>query len=385
MRILSLFLITFFSYQGLRAELIRVRVAKDVQHEYLRFDQARVQICYSASPNSCIHENQIDGAELKTIGENIFYNGKAIDRAFVTATKILNKQGDLLPSSISILKNRRSQLDIIGNLDLERYLQGVLPSEMPASWPLESLKAQAVASRTYVLFQKQSNRHLHFDVESSIMDQVYKTQKASTPWSRKIAKVIKETESMVLSQGGKAIKAYFHSHCGGHTEMAANVWTGAAGFNTVKDPYCAKHTPLKWKLSKSLKDLEWAYKKFSGDTEIGSLINVQKGSKNLSGRVETLFLFFENGQIRKWEGVDFRKAIGFSKIKSTRFQVLSKNQQVEFSGSGYGHGVGLCQHGAKSMAKLGKSYNEILKHYYPNSHLARIDTKDPTAGYALKR
>jgi stage II sporulation protein D len=384
LRIIIFLLISIFFHQGLQAELIRVRVAKDVQHEVLRFDKARVQVCYAQSANSCVHETLIDGAEIKSIGKNIFFNGKAIDRAFVTANKILNKEGDLLPSSISILKNRRSQLDIIGNLDLEKYLQGVLPSEMPASWPFESLKAQAVASRTYVLFQKQSNRHLHFDVESSIMDQVYKTQKASTPWSRKIAKVIKETESMVLSQGGKAIKAYFHSHCGGHTEMAANVWTGAAGFNTVKDPYCAKHTPLKWKISKSLKDLEWAYKKFSGDSEVYNLLSVQNGSKNLSGRVETLFLFFENGQIRKWEGVDFRKSIGFSKIKSTRFQVVSKNKEVEFSGSGYGHGVGLCQHGAKSMAKLGKTYNEILKHYYPNSHLARIDSKDRSSEYAVK-
>ncbi len=117
-------------------------------------------------------------------------------------------------------------------IPLESYLMGVLPSEMPTSWPLESLKAQAVASRSFVLYQMESRRHLDFDVESTIHDQVFRTENMNYTgkYRDKLLKALTETRNEVLLQPGKGLspakiqKTYFHSDCGGSTESSFFVW-----------------------------------------------------------------------------------------------------------------------------------------------------------------
>lgn len=363
-----------------QAEIIRVRLDKNLNQYILKAQTSRVSLCKLA--NKCQSKEVLGNIRLSTTDKGIRFHGEDFQILFVSASSFIGIKGERLPKSLSFIYKKNKKMDLIANVGIEEYLAGVLPSEMPASWPFESLKAQAIASRSYVLYQKKGNKRLHFDVESDVMDQVFTTKRLPKKYQAKIKRVIAETDSVIISRSNQTVKAFFHSHCGGHTEMAANVWPGSLGFNTVADPYCQKKLPLNWKLKKSYKALEALYKKDSGDYEVSGLYSIQKGERNLSGRLENLFLFFKGGEIRRWNTLNFRSSIGFSKIKSTRFEIQRRDKEIVLIGSGYGHGVGLCQHGAKAMASLGKSYKEILNHYYPNTKLKHLTDVPKNAGIA---
>lgn len=364
------------------AEVIRVRLGKNLSDYLLRSTQAQVFLC--EKNQKCESKKHLGNLLIDAQPEGLVYMGKHYKSIYVSSSSMIGEEGERLPSSLNFVFKSNLKVDKIANINIEKYLAGVLPSEMPASWPYESLKAQAIASRSYVLYQKKNNQRLHFDVDSDVMDQVFKIKRLPAAYQAKIQKIISETKGLVIVRSGTPVKAFFHSHCGGHTEMAANVWPGSLGFNTVKDPYCQAKLPLNWKLTKSYKELEDLYKKDTKDYSVSGLHSVQKGERNLSGRLENLFLFFKNGKIRKWNTLGFRKTIGFSRIKSTRFEIQKRDKGVQVAGSGYGHGVGLCQHGAKVMAKVGKSYKQILEHYYPKTRIISLNEVDKAQSFARK-
>ncbi|MEC9284130.1 MAG: SpoIID/LytB domain-containing protein [Bdellovibrionota bacterium] len=366
-------LFILISIKPVIAKEVRVRLISDKHRISLKLEAAKVTWC--TSPANCQSKNFSGDFKLEkqnTVFAFLNTSTTKADKIYITASSIIDAKGNRVPNDIEILLGKK--LDLIARMDLEKYLLGVLPSEMPASWPLESLKAQAIASRTYVLYQIEENKNKDFDVESTVMDQVFKHKRLPRAYSLKMNKVLQETKNLMLAQNTKPIKAFFHSHCGGHTEMAANVWPGANGFETVSDPYCSNPAHnLKWNQLQSFSAIENAYKKQHPEENLKRLVSVMKGAQNLSGRVENVFLFFENDKVRKWDAVDLRAALGYSKIKSTSFTMQLRDKAVYFSGKGYGHGVGLCQHGAKNMAKLGKSFREILKHYYPSTKILSMN------------
>tara|TARA_Y100000746_G_C15468161_1_gene435137 strand:- start:43 stop:1299 length:1257 start_codon:yes stop_codon:yes gene_type:complete len=363
----------FITLTPVLAKEVRVRLISESHRISLKLEAAKITWC--DTPSNCRSKSFTGDFKIEKQGNAYHFlrlNTDKADRIFITATSIIDSKGNRVPNDIEIQLGKK--LDLIAKMDLENYLLGVLPSEMPASWPLESLKAQAIASRTYVLYQIEENKDKNYDVESTVMDQVFKHKRLPKAYSRKMAKVLAETKDLMLAQNTKPIKAFFHSHCGGHTEMAANVWPGANGFETVVDPYCStKVHNLKWNQLQTFSAIEKAYKKQHPEEDLKKLKSVMKGAQNLSGRVENVFLFFENAKVRKWDAVDLRAALGYSKIKSTNFSMQLRDNAVYFSGKGYGHGVGLCQHGAKNMAKLGKSYREILNHYYPSTKILSLN------------
>lgn len=369
---------------SLFASDVRIRLEKNKNEIRLKTEKARLQLCTSDNfcenrlqQGSLVLESFKAGFRLKSTG------GKLFKKAYLYSSSIISSEGNRYPQNLRIIFKDNSKMDLIGDLDMEEYLKGVLPSEMPASWPIESLKAQAVASRTYVLHQIGEKKHLHFDVDNDVMDQVYKRKRLPKKWQDKVDIALRTTRSMVITRNQRAVKAFFHSHCGGHTEMAANVWPGSLGFESVKDPFCKRNAPFQWKTGKTYKAIEAAYLKKSGDHEVRDLYSVQMGEKNESGRIESLYLFFKNKKIRRWSATEFREAMGYSNVKSTRFQIQMRDKEVFISGSGYGHGVGLCQHGAKIMAKKGKDFHQILSHYYPRTYLAK--TPELKSSFVSKR
>lgn len=250
----------------------------------------------------------------------------------------------------------------IATLDLETYLRGVLPAEMPASWPLEALKAQAVAARTFALFRQGQSRSKDFDVEADVMDQMFLTDAETT---KQAEQAIDETRGLVLqTPQGKFVAAYFHSDCGGHTEDARNVWGAGESTGTTGCPFSPKSN---WKLRLTLKQLAAKLRL--------PLKAVELGARNESGRVSRVVLALADGSGRTIAANDFRHALGYGELKSTAFSISREGETYTFAGRGFGHGVGLCQWGARQMAKQGHSFKEILAHYYPKARLGR----DPNA------
>ncbi|MCB0415764.1 MAG: SpoIID/LytB domain-containing protein [Bdellovibrionales bacterium] len=292
----------------------------------------------------------------------------------------LSFQGKRLTPSIFIQKNK-DKLDIVSELDVEKYLLGVLPSEMPAGWPIEALKAQVIASRTYALYTAQKKRSQTFHLESTVFDQVFRAgyfKRLTRPIQDKVKKAIEETKGLVLTHRGQLMPSYYHADCGGQTEEPYLVWPGEGKNGTVKDPYCPLSPHGHWTVSYSKEQLfEKLKSKWSLD-QSWHLKNISITKKSSSKRILQMKISFQSGlRLRSFytSAHDLRRLVGFNKLKSTLFNVQILENKVVFHGQGHGHGVGMCQWGARSLALRGIPFYEILNHYYPTGQLAMWPSK----------
>ena len=246
-------------------------------------------------------------------------------------------------------------------LDLEDYVVGVVAAEMPASFDKEALKAQAVASRSYLLSKYKSNI---VKISSTINDQVFQTNdelkikwgEAYDKYHEKILKAVNETKGEVVSRDGKTLKTYYFSMSNGKTENSKSVF----GDNT----FISVDSPLE---NNNLKNFE-VVKEFTKEDLLKILnlndIVIQNVTKNDTNHVDNIIV-----TNKKYKGTEFRKLLG---LRSTDFDILEKEGKYYITTRGYGHGVGMSQYGANEMAKHGYKYEDIINHYYQNSELTKI-------------
>jgi stage II sporulation protein D len=269
---------------------------------------------------------------------------------------ILN--GKKYRGSIEVRKGEKG-IYIINDLNIEDYLKGVVPQEMDHKWDMEALKAQAIVARTYARYYMKENKGKEYDLESSILSQVYNGMDGER-FKTNVA--VMETGDIILTYEGNPIEAFYHASCGGRTENSGDVWAKDAPY--LMGVECTEISQS-WEREMTVGEIETALRK-EGVIK-GSIIKLEVSSTTNTGRVSYLKVSVNNGNSREQiyiRGNDFRKAIGYTKIPSTYFRMVVNGAGVKFLGKGAGHGVGFCQFGAKEMAERGKNFNEILRHYY---------------------
>lgn len=281
---------------------------------------------------------------------------------------------------ITIRVYHRQKEEIV-EMPLEEYVAGVVASEMPASFGLEALKAQAVVARTYTVTQMRSfggkgcDRHPEADIcTDSTHCQAWEPEEDSLArwpsgeaanFMNKIRRAVRETAGQAALHNGRTVDAVFHSHCGGHTENSEDVWTSALPYlRAVACPYCAG---TRWSETKHV---------FTGAQfaqrilPYVSAVPVSAAGRPLLGtasrtateRVRQITVAGE-----AVSGRDFRSALN---LPSTKFSWRIEGDTIIFTNRGYGHGVGLCQYGADGMAQAGKTYSEIISYYYTGVEVA---------------
>ena len=259
-------------------------------------------------------------------------------------------------------------LMVVNTLPIETYLRGVLPKEMGNLWPLEALKAQAVASRTYT-YHALMNRSQDpgYDLEATTAFQVYGGAGVET---LETDAAIVDTEGLYLSFQGRPIIACFHANSGGFTENAEAVWgTPLPYLKGVKDSFSRIAPEPCWKATIPADEL--VKKLWENGYSTGTIIAMTPSTLTDSGRVESLRLNTTRGRMEIPANA-FRLAVGPTRIKSARFEVKPGKKSWVFSGCGYGHGVGMSQWGARKMADSGFTFDTILYHYYKTVTLTRI-------------
>lgn len=292
-------------------------------------------------------------------------------RALAVEGKNLAINDKKLPSQVILYpRPKKNKIDVIGLVGIETYLQGVLASEIPASWPMEALKAQAIATRTYTLFKMEEKKKAAFDVESTVMDQVFDFRKLKAlpkKLRNRVRRAIEETRGMVLlNKNGKIFPAYYHSHCGGHAEEPHHVWKNAVFFKGRKDRFCKGAPNTNWSKKISLKQLaKNLYLK-------GKIKEFKILKKSKSGRALRILVTNNQGHKKLMSGQELRERVGFKTIKSTKFKHKIVKNQLVLKGQGFGHGSGLCQWGARGAARKRLSHEKILKHYYPNAVMLNL-------------
>jgi len=270
---------------------------------------------------------------------------------------------------ISIYKDASGKLLVVNTLDLESYLKGVLYHEISHKWPIDAIKAQAVAARTYALYQKEVMRSKDYDVAADTSSQVYGGYSSE---KRKTNRAVNFTSGEVLTYKGKLFPAYFHATCGGTTEDASELWK--IDMLPLKGgrlcSFCSASPHYYWK---SELDLKTIAKKLEGRFQPkDGLNNISVIERTGTGRVRTLGLKYESGKSTIISAKDFRALLGSDSIRSTNFSMVIEGDHVIFSGKGWGHGVGLCQWGAYGMSNKGYNYKQILDLYYPGTEIVRL-------------
>ena len=245
-------------------------------------------------------------------------------------------------------------------IPVEEYLYGQVAGEMSPHWELEALKAQVVAARSYALYMIRHPKSSFYDLEKGTADQVYLGAQSE---SDRIRVAVESTKNEVVTKGTLPIKTYYHSRCGGHTESAKAVWNTSEKNHKVgvPCPYCRKF-PLNWQIKIKAAEL-FNLLKIPHFERKPFKIGVLK--KTPSGRVNEISIEADNKKFAI-NSEDLRNLLGYTNVKSTRFEISNTPEEVIFDGTGAGHGVGMCQWGAQFLAKKGKTYREILAHYYPS-------------------
>ncbi|MCK4244772.1 MAG: SpoIID/LytB domain-containing protein [Candidatus Omnitrophica bacterium] len=269
---------------------------------------------------------------------------------------------------VYINKERR-----IRELPLEEYICGVLKGEISPEWSIGALKAQAVVARTYTFNQMEKYEGKSYHLDDSIFNQVYRGGEIP----RRILQAVRETEKEVVIYQGKLARVFYHSSSGGHTTNIQDVWPSRDNLPYLRgvddhDYSCGPKKYYPW--FRSFK-LETLCKKFS---DLGKIKKLKILKKDSSGRVKEIVILGGKDE-RSLTGKEFRyimnlhlKQTDKNYFPSALFSLEIKNNLVIFKGKGSGHGVGLSQWGAKKMAEEGKSYEEILKHYFPGTEVGRV-------------
>ena len=272
----------------------------------------------------------------------------------------------------STIKLYHKETKKIEELPIDEYIYGTVSAEMPAKYELEALKAQAIASRTYTLYQiiNNGNKHKNANVcdDYNCCQAWISKEDRMKKWSEKernsnwekIINAVNSTSGQIITYDNKPIDAFFHSNSGGKTESVVNVW-GGTNYPYLKsvetageDNYSQYKSTVTVTKDNLIKKLKTKYKDIKINWKDKNCINILDYTD--SGRVKTIK--FGNTEIA---GTEARSLL---ELKSTNFSFNIEKDKITFSVIGYGHGVGMSQTGADSMAKSGKNYEDIIKHFY---------------------
>ncbi|MBI4056226.1 MAG: SpoIID/LytB domain-containing protein [Elusimicrobia bacterium] len=308
-----------------------------------------------------------DSQEIK-LGPYSF--GKQIRLAPMENNSILTINQKNYRGKFIITAHPEGTLTLVEEINVEDYLAGVLGREMSSHWPLEALKAQAVISRTFALKNLGRFNEAGFDLSADNQSQVYGGSDQDDP---KFLQAVQSTQGQVLTYKGNLISTYFHACCGGHTTSAGNVWgkVKSKSLRGVPDTYCRVSPHYAWKAYLPNLDIMDALQK-NGFT-LTQVKGIRIWRRDQTGHVLTLKISSDKKPIVV-RANDFRNWIGNTDFRSTLItQISSTRKGYEFRGRGWGHGVGLCQWGAKIQAEKGRRYTQILKFYYPDTQVRRLE------------
>jgi stage II sporulation protein D len=372
---------------------------KDVEYTVVYPDRKRIQLLDASTGQLLLVINSEAGI-------------RAVPKEVQGKTNAIQFKGKKYRGSIVMYSMADSDINVVNELPFEQYLYSVVPSEMPAAWPLEALKAQAVSARNFAICTIGKHNTHGFDLCSTEHCQVYS---GIAQENEKATEAVNATKGKVLTYEGKLITTYYHSSSGGHTEDSQNIWGSSLPYlRGVEDSYSLGSPHDSWTLE--LDKAAIKEKLAQSDIDLGDILDIKPLEYSTYGRVTKLEIkgtketrIFEREKIRTILGTRNLKSIwyelktdadvfvrgsmlggnesgraanmyvvsasGKTKVSSSRNLITVKGMNGTktyniapnmyiFEGKGFGHGLGMSQYGAKGMAEAGNNYQKILEHYF---------------------
>ena len=312
-------------------------------------------------------EKRTSSAEVLTSDGNVVENKEAND---ISPNAILESTYDYKDyDTIQLLHQDTGKTE---ELELDTYLYGVVSAEMPVSFEEEALKAQAVVARTYTLYKIVNNdgKHGEADIcdDSTCCQAWISKENRFARWEeseqeenwKKIVNAVNSTQGKIITYQGKPINAFFHSNSGGETEAPIEVW-GGSGYPYLQsvstageDAYSQYSSEAEFTEEEFVEKIKEVHSDFEINWKEDNCIEVTEYTEG--NRVKTIKI----GNL-ELSGVEVRTIFG---LRSANFKVTREGGKIKFEVTGYGHGVGMSQTGADSLAKQGKNYEDIIHHFY---------------------
>jgi stage II sporulation protein D len=280
----------------------------------------------------------------------------------LTSAGSIRFNGREYPAVVDIVRSGDG-IAVVNEVPFEEYLVGVLRAESSEKWPLEALRAQAIAARTYAAYHRLLSAAKPYHIVASTAHQQYFGR---VPASSPIWGAVRETAGQVLRWEGDVFPAFYHTESGGYTEDPRTVFAARnmPGLKPVRCEFSAGSPHFYWSLDVRLAELGETLRRH--DVTVGTVTSIEVTERTPSLRAASVTVHGARGRARLL-GNDFRRILGYDRFKSTLFAVAIDGEWARFSGRGYGHGVGMCQWGAKGMAEAGYTARQILEFYYPGT------------------
>jgi stage II sporulation protein D len=291
-------------------------------------------------------------------------NGVRVAPADVGFLRVNNRE---YPGALEVVRNGAG-LTVINELPLEEYLAGAVQAEAGDKMPLEMLKAQAIVARTYAAYHQRLNAGKAYHLVASTLNQQYvgRVPPDSVVWT-----AVRETAGQVLLWQGALFPAFYHTDSGGYTEDPRVVFAAPnmPALKPVRVAFPSASPHHQWRLELPLSELSTAL--LRGGISVGRVLALDVLERSVSLRVARIAVRGTAGTVTL-RGSDLRRLVGYDTLKSTLFAVAVVGPVARFVGRGYGHGVGLDQWSAKTMAEQGYRAEQIVAYYYPGATLATI-------------
>ena len=347
---------------------VRVAVARDRKQT----DMGCAGPCevWAGPPGRALYEAKDLSLELSVTEAGFTVNGRPVEGEWLA---VRPRQGIPLrlndkeyPGEMHVTR-QGAGLTVVNVLPAERYLGGVVAKEMRPSWPAEALKAQAVAARSYAMYQIRLRQDKPYDVVATSRSQRY----LGASLDQRVDDAVAATRGLVLAHDGRVVPGFYHSTCGGHTANAAKVFAmkHLDFLQGVPCEFCERSPYATWTIEVTNEELAEALSK--PGRPVSKVTALQVLGRGEDGRFDKIRVFTGADQFDV-KALHFRYALGTYRLKSARFQLETAPVGFLIRGEGFGHGVGMCQYGARGMAERSASFRQILAKYYAKTELAAL-------------
>ncbi|TGL57948.1 SpoIID/LytB domain-containing protein [Leptospira ognonensis] len=368
-RLSAILTLSILSSIGCRTMVVSTWVPSDTSQG---FSTVRVLLSEATNEEKFKSSGTIEVLDANDLIIKKAYEFVSLDPTLLKAPVKITSNGDYLEykgsryRGIIEIKPTNGKVLIINIVNLEQYLMAVVPSEVPASWPMEALKAQAVCARTYVIREMLARKKQMYDVDTTTNTQVYL---GMTKENQNTTRAVSDTQGLILLHNGAPIQSFFHSNSGGITEDPQNVWGNKVEYlKSVRSDYDKEGENYSWEEKISPAQITTSLSSLG----LGEIQDIVVVNRFTTSRVNEIDIIGTKGS-KRIKGTELRKLLGAVKLKSTRFGIRREDDGNFFvKGLGSGHGVGLSQWGSYAMAKENFNYREILNHYYKGIDFARM-------------
>jgi len=348
------------------AGTIRVAIVDNARGAELRGDLLATEV---GGCGACVGESwRTDVVRAAVVNGALEVDGRRAPAFRVQSDRPVRVNGREYVGRLDLVRTGDGVLAVINELPLEDYLVGVLRAEMSERWPGEALRAQAIVARTYAAYHRTLNAAKPYHIVAGTTHQQFAGRVAATSpvWA-----AVGETAGQVLRWDGELFPAFYHTNSGGYTEDPRTVFAARnmPGLRPVVCQLAAGSPHFQWTLDLRLDELAELLRR--GGAGVGAVRSIDVTERTASLRAMVVTVRGSAGT-QRLRGNDFRRLVGYDTLKSTLFAVAVDGDVARFSGRGYGHGVGMCQWGAKGMAELGATARQILTFYYPGATLGTL-------------